>query len=116
MRDIKNGSSGVARLWKSPIPYLFGGLAIMMVLISIALVVLICSYSKRAHSQSHSSSSSSEDTVTKKAMPKNTETESEVKVVVIMAGDHNPTYLAKPASSSTFCTCGAGSTNPVSKL
>ncbi|KAK4271874.1 hypothetical protein QN277_020502 [Acacia crassicarpa] len=112
MRAINSGSSDMARLWKSPIPYLFGGLAIMMVLISVALVVLICSYSKRADSQSHHSpSSAAEDTVPKKAMPKKTETETELKVLVIMAGDHNPTYLAKPASySSTFCTCEAAST------
>ncbi|XP_028764734.1 protein GLUTAMINE DUMPER 2-like [Neltuma alba] len=112
MRAINSGSSsGVARLWKSPIPYLFGGLAIMMALISVALVVLICSYSKRAYSQSHSPSSAGEDTVTKQAMPKNTETDqSEPKVLVIMPGDHNPTYLAKPTSSSTFSTCEAGST------
>ncbi|XP_054800414.1 protein GLUTAMINE DUMPER 2-like [Prosopis cineraria] len=109
MRPINSGSSGLARLWKSPIPYLFGGLAIMMALISVALVVLICSYSKRAYSQSHSPSSAGEDTVTKQAMPKNPETESEPRVLVIMAGDRNPTYLAKPTSGSTFCSCEAGS-------
>ncbi|KAI9122459.1 hypothetical protein K1719_006299 [Acacia pycnantha] len=110
---INSGSSDMDGLWKTPIPYLFGGLGLTMVVISVALVVLICPCSKRAYSQSHHSPSSSaaEDTITMKAMPKKTETETELKVLVIMVGDQNPTYLAKPASSSsTFGTCDAAST------
>ncbi|MED6222875.1 hypothetical protein PIB30_068657 [Stylosanthes scabra] len=84
----------------SPIPYLFGGLAFMLGLIAMALMLLACSY----HNQQYSSSSTGD------AMPgKTTTTEKEVedsepKIVVIMAGDSNPTYLAKPMSSSTCHT------------
>ncbi|XP_027353465.1 protein GLUTAMINE DUMPER 5-like [Abrus precatorius] len=89
------------KIWKSPIPYLFGGLAVMLALISVALVILVCSYRKRA---SHSSPS---DEDMKQAMPKIIEINSEPEVLVIMAGDHNPTYLARPISSSLYCTCGS---------
>ncbi|KAK7340741.1 hypothetical protein VNO77_21452 [Canavalia gladiata] len=108
MRPITNVSSSSSspssvseiKIWKSPIPYLFGGLAIMLALISVALVILVCSYRKRASQ----SSPSAEDT--KHAMPKIIEISSEPEVLVIMAGDHKPTYLAKPISSSGYCTCG----------
>ena len=101
-------ASGI-RVWKSPIPYLFGGLALMLALISVALVILVCSYRKRANSES--SSASAEDKNMKQAMPK---INSEPEVLVIMAGDNKPTYLAKPISSSSsssssslYCTCEA---------
>ncbi|KAK7273241.1 hypothetical protein RIF29_14290 [Crotalaria pallida] len=90
-------STGI-KLWKSPIPYLFGGLAMMVALISVALVILVCSYRKRA-------SQSSISTQMKQAMPNNIVINSEPELLVIMAGDHKPTYLAKPISSSNYCTC-----------
>ncbi|TKY65001.1 GLUTAMINE DUMPER 2 [Spatholobus suberectus] len=95
-------SSGI-KIWKSPIPYLFGGLAAMLALISVALVILVCSYRKRA------SQSSPEGEDMKEAMPKIIELNSDPEVLVIMAGDHKPTYLAKPISSTVYCTCGAES-------
>ncbi|KAL2329746.1 hypothetical protein Fmac_017327 [Flemingia macrophylla] len=111
MRPINNVSSSEIsasgiKIWKSPIPYLFGGLAVMLALISVALVILVCSYRKRASSQS-SESESEEDM--KQAMPKIIEINSEPEVLVIMAGEHKPTYLAKPITSSSniYCTCGA---------
>ncbi|RDX98612.1 Protein GLUTAMINE DUMPER 2, partial [Mucuna pruriens] len=73
----------------SPIPYLFGGLALMLALIGLALLILACSYSKS------SSSTSNEEKTTKRM-----EVDSEPKIVVIMAGDSNPTYLAKPVPST----------------
>ncbi|OIW05436.1 hypothetical protein TanjilG_23262 [Lupinus angustifolius] len=88
------------KLWKSPIPYLFGGLALMMALISMALVILVCSYRKSA-----SQSSNLEAQVMKQTMPKNVESNLEPELLVIMAGDDKPTYLAKPITSSNFCTC-----------
>lgn len=102
MRPINSVSSASGiEVWKSPIPYLFGGLAIMLVLISVALVILVCSYRKRASQ----TSAAGEDI--KQAMSKNVETNSEPEILVIMAGDDKPTYLAKPISSSTYCTCEA---------
>ncbi|XP_019433676.1 PREDICTED: protein GLUTAMINE DUMPER 6-like isoform X2 [Lupinus angustifolius] len=94
-------STGI-KLWKSPIPYLFGGLALMMALISVALVILVCSYRKRS---SQSSSTEANEDV-KQTMSKNIESNSEPELLVIMAGDDKPTYLAKPIiTSSSYCTC-----------
>nr|KYP48074.1 hypothetical protein KK1_030269 [Cajanus cajan] len=76
----------------SPIPYLFGGLALMLALIGLALLILACSYGK-------SSSSTSQAT---NAM--GMEVDSEPKIVVIMAGDSNPTYMAKPMPSTNHST------------
>ncbi|WVZ04937.1 hypothetical protein V8G54_018283 [Vigna mungo] len=93
------------KIWKSPIPYLFGGLALMLALISVALIILVCSQRKP-------SSSSEAENMKSHPMTKILYTSSEPEVVVIMAGDHNPTYLAKPStssSSSVYCTCGAQS-------
>ncbi|KAJ7974232.1 Protein GLUTAMINE DUMPER like [Quillaja saponaria] len=87
--------------WKSPIPYLFGSLAIMITLILVALIILVCSYRKRASS----SSSASEGDQEKPTMPMNTVFDTEPKIVVIMAGDDKPTYLAKPITSSSTCCC-----------
>ncbi|MED6205775.1 hypothetical protein PIB30_020903 [Stylosanthes scabra] len=80
----------------SPIPYLFGGLAFMLGLIAMALMLLACSY----HNQQYSSSS----TAPAKTTTEKEAEDSEPKIVVIMAGDSNPTYLAKPISSSTCHT------------
>ncbi|KAE9604999.1 hypothetical protein Lal_00036744 [Lupinus albus] len=93
------------KLWNSPIPYLFGGLALMMALISVALVILVCSYRKRSSSQS-SSTEANED-MKQTIMAKNIESNAEPELLVIMAGDDKPTYLAKPiiTTSSKYCTC-----------
>ncbi|XP_027358914.1 protein GLUTAMINE DUMPER 6-like [Abrus precatorius] len=100
MRPI-NGSSPASeiRTWRSPIPYLFGGLAIMMALISLALVILICFHKK------HASQLTAEGENIKHAIPLNIETDSEPKILVIMAGDDKPTYLGKPITPSTYCSC-----------
>ncbi|XP_058228157.1 protein GLUTAMINE DUMPER 4-like [Rhododendron vialii] len=81
--------------WNSPIPYLFGGLALMLGLITLALVILACSYK---NSSSDSSGTGAEE---KPARPSHAlQPEMEPKIVVIMAGDENPTFLAKPVSST----------------
>ncbi|KAA8530499.1 hypothetical protein F0562_005208 [Nyssa sinensis] len=80
--------------WNSPIPYLFGGLALMLGLIALALIILACSMRKSSSDQS-----SSEVEEKPAANPVNLpQPEMEPKIVVIMAGDDNPTYLAKPLS------------------
>ncbi|KAL7190669.1 hypothetical protein ACSBR2_022860 [Camellia fascicularis] len=89
---------GSIHQWNSPIPYLFSGLAVMLGLIAFALVILACSYKKS--SSSSSSSSSSNSSTHAGEMPVRPLPEMEPKIVVIMAGDENPTYLAKPVSSS----------------
>lgn len=77
----------------SPIPYIFGGLALMFALITFALIILASSCQENPSS----TTLSNED----KSM-KNVEMvlDLEPKIVVIMAGDTNPTYLAKPMSST----------------
>lgn len=92
--------------WNSPLPYLFGGLAVMLGLIALALIILACSYKKSStttdEEQQRSSSSSSDDDVIEEKSPKLVLQPSEImepRIVVIMAGDQNPTYLAKPAVS-----------------
>ncbi|KAK7843383.1 protein glutamine dumper 4 [Quercus suber] len=82
------------RNFNSPIPYLFGGLALMLGLIAVALLILACSYGKTfSNSPSDAEEKQAKSTVNMKA-------DSEPKVVVIMAGDDIPTYLAKPVSST----------------
>ncbi|XP_061367780.1 protein GLUTAMINE DUMPER 6-like [Gastrolobium bilobum] len=110
MRPINSSSSpsGIS-IWKSPIPYLFGGLALLLILISVALVILFCSYKKHA-----SQLSTEGEDIKLQVMPKNIEIESEPKILVTMAGDDKPTYLAKPITSSTHCTCEVESTTPSS--
>ncbi|KAL1338398.1 hypothetical protein HN51_033044 [Arachis hypogaea] len=96
--DAAGGGATSLRNVSSPTPYLFGGLAFMFGLIAMALMLLACSY----HNQQHSSSST-DNTSPAKTTGMEVE-DSEPKIVVIMAGDSNPTYLAKPMSSSTCHT------------
>ncbi|GLJ43177.1 hypothetical protein SUGI_0896360 [Cryptomeria japonica] len=78
---------------KSPIPYLFGGVAAMLALIAVALLILACSFWKLS---GHSGEANDDGSVEKKTEVWKEE-DSEKKVVVIMAGDAEPTFLAKPA-------------------
>ncbi|KAG5247476.1 protein GLUTAMINE DUMPER [Salix suchowensis] len=78
--------------WNSPVAYVFVGLAFMLGLITVALIILACSNIK-------SSTSEAEDEIPARQLE--IQVESEPKIVVIMAGDDNPTYLARPVS----CNC-----------
>ncbi|CAJ1836358.1 unnamed protein product [Sphenostylis stenocarpa] len=92
-RMSESGEGGLNNL-SSPIPYLFGGLALMLAVIAVALLMIACSYRKNYYV---SNSASDEE-----KPPKMVEEEvdvSEPKIVVIMAGESNPTYLAKPVPS-----------------
>ncbi|KAL5080382.1 hypothetical protein RYX36_008803 [Vicia faba] len=77
----------------SPIPYIFGIIVLMLAIITFALVILSCS----CQENSSSTTLTNED----KSM-KNVEmvVDLEPNIVVIMAGDSNATYLAKPVSST----------------
>lgn len=81
--------------WNSPMPFLFGGLALVLGLITVALIILACSY-RRSLSNSATQAHDEEKPV------KQVE-DSEPKIVVIMAGDENPKYLAKPKPISCNC-------------
>ncbi|KAJ0042446.1 hypothetical protein Pint_18882 [Pistacia integerrima] len=93
--STSGGFNGGVGHWNSPVPYLFGGLGLMLGLIAIALTILACSCRKSA---TNSSGEKSAKQVVDMQL------EMEPKIVVIMAGDDNPTYLAKPAAASA-CTC-----------
>ncbi|KAL6287643.1 hypothetical protein ACE6H2_012033 [Prunus campanulata] len=89
------GHDAVLRNWKSPIPYLFGGLALMLGLVAVALLILACSFHKTPSSNSSTSSDADQDQ--KPTRPVDIEAaDSEPKIVVIMAGEKTATYLAKP--------------------
>ncbi|KAI6670450.1 hypothetical protein NL676_005335 [Syzygium grande] len=83
-------STSNTHIWSSPIPYLFGGLAVMLILILVALIILACSYI-------------SGDTDAKPAKPAIPPLDLEPRIVVIMAGDKKPKYLAKPVTSLPSC-------------
>lgn len=107
MRPANNSTSGGVNgglgHWNSPVPYLFGGLGLMLGLIAIALTILACSCRK---SDSNSSGGDRDQQGEEKSAKQvvDMQLEMEPKIVVIMAGDDNPTYLAKPAATSA-CTC-----------
>ncbi|KAK9278735.1 hypothetical protein L1049_028311 [Liquidambar formosana] len=95
--DTSKASGGSQLRWNSPVPYIFGGLAVILgVLVVALLVVLACFHCKSTAPQS------SGDTGENPTKNMNTQySDMEPKFVVIMAGDDLPTYLAKPLSSTS---------------
>ncbi|KAL8468851.1 hypothetical protein ACS0TY_031889 [Phlomoides rotata] len=79
--------------WKSPMPYLFAGLAAMLGLIAFALAILVCSYLKFSR-ETRDVEAVAEDGGAKVAPPV-----FEEKYLVIMAGQEKPTFLATPRCS-----------------
>lgn len=98
-----SSSSGTGvPLWKSPIPYLFGSLALTLLLIAVALIILVCSYRKRASSNSAAENDEEKPAKIINAAAVNTEP----KIVVVMAGDDKPSYLATPTVPvPSTCPC-----------
>ncbi|CAA2992175.1 protein GLUTAMINE DUMPER 3-like [Olea europaea var. sylvestris] len=89
---------------RSPVPYLFGGLAAMLGLIALALLILACSYWKlsgrmntgegqRGDRDVEAGDEKNGSAAVKRPLPV-----FEEKIVVIMAGDLKPTFLATPMS------------------
>ncbi|OIW18658.1 hypothetical protein TanjilG_13410 [Lupinus angustifolius] len=101
--------------WHSPVPYLFGGLAAMMGLIAFALLILACSYWKLS---TYLEDSGHGERDLEAGDPKNDDNNNkpqkpyEEKILVIMAGQHKPTFLATHVSSSTsrFSSLGDNTT------
>ncbi|KAL1832044.1 hypothetical protein DCAR_0102058 [Daucus carota subsp. sativus] len=81
----------------SPIPYLFGGLGLMLALIAMALLILACSY--RKYSDRSAQNTSDEEKPAKPVILLQPEMEPKINLV-IMAGDEKPRYLAMPVSST----------------
>ncbi|GAB4828025.1 hypothetical protein Ancab_034912 [Ancistrocladus abbreviatus] len=88
--------SGLRR-WNSPVPYLFGGLAVTLGLIAVALIMLACSFKKSSSTEANGEGGEKEAEMVAGKL------DDEPKIVVIMAGDENPTYLAKPVPPATCC-------------
>lgn len=98
MREINSNSrsrtSEIFREWKSPLPYLFGGLGLVLGLIIVALIMLACdSYRRKQHRYS-SSSVSNEENMNYSI----NNTTHQPRILVIMPGDEKPSYLATPIS------------------
>ncbi|KAI3771610.1 hypothetical protein L6452_02776 [Arctium lappa] len=75
--------------WNSPIPYLFGVTFIVFTLIACLLIILACSYKKVYVDDINDG-----DEKKGSSLPCNAQSSSEI--VIVMPGDTNPTYLAKP--------------------
>ncbi|KAH7574003.1 hypothetical protein JRO89_XS03G0237600 [Xanthoceras sorbifolium] len=106
--------------WHSPVPYLFGGLAAMLGLITFALMILACSYWKlsgRVENRAGDDGNGEGDLERGGGEKDSDGGESskaakvyEEKILVIMAGDEKPTFLATPVvcSSSKVSCFGDG--------
>ncbi|RVW44794.1 Protein glutamine dumper 4 [Vitis vinifera] len=77
----------------SPLPYLFVGLALLLGLIAVAFVVLSCSH------KHPSADLATDDEKDKPPKLMHTDPNTAPRIVV-MAGDDNPKYLAKPMASA----------------
>ncbi|KAG8075092.1 hypothetical protein GUJ93_ZPchr0006g40703 [Zizania palustris] len=108
-----NGTTAAHSPWQSPVPYLFGGLAAMLALISFALLILACSYWKLSGylgSGSADQGGSTGEADGEKGSAAGADRPSvgfQEHVVVIMAGDEGPTFLAMPATSRSTVDLGA---------
>ncbi|OAY50191.1 hypothetical protein MANES_05G115600v8 [Manihot esculenta] len=76
--------------WNSPLPYVFGGLVIILGLVSVALVILACSHYRSSLETRHKEEKPNEIADAIVAV--------EPKIVVIMAGDEHPTHVAMPSA------------------
>ncbi|KAI3439192.1 uncharacterized protein J3R85_005159 [Psidium guajava] len=94
---------GGFRKQNAPIPFLFGGLTLMLGLIAVALAFLTCSYRKSFASSGQSRSPDDRTRVgnDNDELSKIELEDSVPKIAVIMPGHENPTFLAKLAPSST---------------
>ncbi|CAA7047480.1 unnamed protein product [Microthlaspi erraticum] len=95
-------------IWKSPVPYLFGGLSLLLLLIALALLSLLCT-NRKSPSDNDNPIDEEENGAGDKE-PKTIVEECLPKIVVILAGDDKPTCLAVPVilppSSIYRCNCG----------
>ncbi|GJT66008.1 glutamine dumper 2-like protein [Tanacetum coccineum] len=103
------GSSQVS-VWRfdSPLIYLFGGISVILALITVALVILACSQRRRrlAGENGGDIESGGDNEKSIKAVHNGGDAaDVSPKMVVIMAGDEVPTYLATP---SEVASTGSG--------
>jgi hypothetical protein len=82
--------------WSTPTSYLFIGFAVVMSLIAVALAVLLCSRRKEEEE-------GRQEVVSVRVLaPLDREDAAVPRVVVIMAGDHAPSFLASAAPFARF--------------
>ena len=92
MSPTGNSTANNASLlqWNSPLPYVFGGLAIIFSSIGIALLFLACSHRRSSSPEFQNGKEERyEENVQASASL-------EPEIVVIMAGDDHPRFVAKP--------------------
>lgn len=107
--NTSTGSSRIRPVGKTPVPFLLGGVGIMLVLMGFAVIILAWSYFKESttgysedeihnrssgHIVEHGDGGRSE---IKKDIAEISD-EKDERVIVIMAGDEEPTFIAKRAS------------------
>jgi hypothetical protein len=96
--DTRSNNVTFSASWKSPVPYLFAGMAGMVFLIAVAFLILVCSYWKLcADSEELTNTAASAE-----GGGENHDIEyivdTEENVMVIMPGDEKPTFIGKPIS------------------
>ncbi|TMW80079.1 hypothetical protein EJD97_024123 [Solanum chilense] len=77
--------------WKSPLPYLFGGLALTMALIIVAIILLVFSFY-----QPCSGDDEEEDKSASRGNNSTSMAEMSPRIIVIMAGERKPTHIGVP--------------------
>ncbi|GAA0157105.1 hypothetical protein Leryth_026520 [Lithospermum erythrorhizon] len=86
--------------WNSPLPYLVGGVSLLLTTIVVALVTLACSFRKNRLNPSSNDIEGGGGEFTMHV--DNITIDTDPKVAVIMAGDENPTCLAVPVVQEIF--------------
>ncbi|KAG9148452.1 hypothetical protein Leryth_024452 [Lithospermum erythrorhizon] len=91
---VSSHFSSFTKWWipNSPVPYMFGSLTILFLVIMVALIVLMC-YKR------FEGSSASNEAKQSNSIYASVELVKDLKIVVIMAGDEQPTRLATPSPS-----------------
>ena len=95
--------------WHSPVPYLFGGLAAMLGLITLALLILACSYWKLSgYLEGNGEGERDLEAGEGKGSDETQKPPAayEEKILVIMAGQEKSTFLATLMSSSRSSSFG----------
>ncbi|KAA0055617.1 hypothetical protein IC582_011355 [Cucumis melo] len=93
--------------WHSPLPYLFGALAAVCILISFSLLILGCSYCRKISvSILNGNHDAARDADMESGRGKGDDDPNPLpcavfndKVLVIMAGEVNPSFIATPMST-----------------
>uniref|UniRef100_A0A7C8ZMZ1 Uncharacterized protein n=1 Tax=Opuntia streptacantha TaxID=393608 RepID=A0A7C8ZMZ1_OPUST len=79
--------------WRSPVPYMFGGMAAMLGLIAFALLILACSYCRPSRNDNVEEERMQLEVKNKGVLGDHQESNKKT-IVVIMAGDDKPSFLA----------------------